>query len=738
MSDTRTEIISLEDIRDRLGVEYNYIENGVPLSGYESSDGPPIADNLLVTSSGISMDVTTFFEGRLCQTNFRIVRDLKALAAIVANLGQTNIAPMKYITISSNDSSADYLENKLLDGDGVELIKSTDSTGGSDENITINTRYKNSVVTDDDQLQLKNDTQVPGRDKYYGTDENGIHGWYDYIDNDRRLAVSETDDVTDYLFNKLSDGEGLIASITTESNGSETMVLDIQTKNSVEIDNDFIHLVNDENNPGGFKSYGTDLLGNKGWYDSSLTLLSNTDEVPDFLQDKIIDGYGILLTYDTNSSGSETLSINVRTKKSLTIDSDELQFINDEAAPGAFKLYGTDNNGVKGWIDGSKLRISASDTEEEYLHDKITSGNTTSITTETDSAGVETLQIDVDYKNSITVDSNMLQLLNDANSPGNSKFYGTNTSGVKGWHNLPVDKSVVLSGNELQLYQDQTSPGTNKYYGTNNDGDKGFHTLPAIVAGALFAEGSLNVTTEEDSAGEHLYFVSLINDNDTVEPHHYYGTGLDDSKGWQTLSNLPNEIALGGDVEGDSTGIVDYPVLRRCSVHPSTGVISNMGIDGNDIALSSDGVNADQQIIAARVWNAVWNDIADFQDLGDKLRYGKCYYDSEEDAKICNKRCQKGVIGIASDTFGYALGVGVGKVPIAVSGWVLAYVDREYERGTPLTNDSNGNLTEMILEEKQNYPERMVAIYKKKETAIEWGANDALIKVNGRHWVKVK
>ena len=78
------------------------------------------------------------------------------------------------------------------------------------------------------------------------------------------------------------------------------------------------------------------------------------------------------------------------------------------------------------------------------------------------------------------------------------------------------------------------------------------------------------------------------------------------------------------------------------------------------------------------------------------------------------------------------------EVPLAVSGWVLAYVDNEYECGTPLTNDENGNLTEISMDEKRNYPERIVAIYKKKEHEKLWGSAGRKVEVNGRHWVKVK
>ena len=80
----------------------------------------------------------------------------------------------------------------------------------------------------------------------------------------------------------------------------------------------------------------------------------------------------------------------------------------------------------------------------------------------------------------------------------------------------------------------------------------------------------------------------------------------------------------------------------------------------------------------------------------------------------------------------------VRQVPIAVSGWALAYVDQEYPCGTPLTNDQDGNLTEMTLEEKRNYPERLVGIYKRKELETEFGTESKKINVNGRHWVKVK
>ncbi len=140
------------------------------------------------------------------------------------------------------------------------------------------------------------------------------------------------------------------------------------------------------------------------------------------------------------------------------------------------------------------------------------------------------------------------------------------------------------------------------------------------------------------------------------------------------------------------------------------------------------------------VWNALWNDYADFQQLKGELIPGKCYVDTYEGAEICSSRCQLSVIGIASDTFGMVVGSGrfEREVPIAVSGWVLAYVDKKYPSGTPLTNNENGDLTEITLEEKRDFPERIVAIYKKPETSEHFGGEGRIIQVDNRHWVKVK
>jgi len=151
------------------------------------------------------------------------------------------------------------------------------------------------------------------------------------------------------------------------------------------------------------------------------------------------------------------------------------------------------------------------------------------------------------------------------------------------------------------------------------------------------------------------------------------------------------------------------------------------------------GITFDGEIIAARTWNAAFNDYADWQKLAEKESKipGKAYFDTLEGAKICNKRCQKSVIGIYSDTFGTSVGkTGEDCLPISIGGWVLVYIDKKYEPGTCLVNDSKGNLTKARWFEKILFPERIVGIYKCKEKESIWGPDK--VKVNGRHWVKVR
>ena len=119
---------------------------------------------------------------------------------------------------------------------------------------------------------------------------------------------------------------------------------------------------------------------------------------------------------------------------------------------------------------------------------------------------------------------------------------------------------------------------------------------------------------------------------------------------------------------------------------------------------------------------------------------GYCYYFNGDKYYKTDKYCQNGIIGIHSDTAGSILGK-KGKhkeLDISIGGFVLAYVDKVYKQGTPLTATKDGKLTKMGFISRILHPERLVATYWKPESQKEWGDDNRKVQVNGRTWVKVR
>lgn len=142
-------------------------------------------------------------------------------------------------------------------------------------------------------------------------------------------------------------------------------------------------------------------------------------------------------------------------------------------------------------------------------------------------------------------------------------------------------------------------------------------------------------------------------------------------------------------------------------------------------------VNGD--IAATRVFNAVWNDLAEYRPIkaGIEKTPGKVYVMTENGLELSSKKAQLGTVGIYSDTFGYALGSGDNTIPIGISGWVLAYVDKKYPVGTALVSGPNGVLTKAGCLDKVFNAERIVGIVETSPVAYN------NIKVDGRYWVKI-
>jgi len=160
------------------------------------------------------------------------------------------------------------------------------------------------------------------------------------------------------------------------------------------------------------------------------------------------------------------------------------------------------------------------------------------------------------------------------------------------------------------------------------------------------------------------------------------------------------------------------------------------------ITVLNGGIVAASGILGNKVYSAVWNDFVDRIIVDDDclLEYGKCYcFDGKCYQQSSSYLCG-GFIGIHSDTAGFDIGhkENCKELCSSIAGFVLAYVDKEYPVGTPLTCTENGCLTKIKDEDKREYPERIVATYWKNEPEEYWGDSNEKVKVNNRKWVKIR
>ena len=160
------------------------------------------------------------------------------------------------------------------------------------------------------------------------------------------------------------------------------------------------------------------------------------------------------------------------------------------------------------------------------------------------------------------------------------------------------------------------------------------------------------------------------------------------------------------------------------------------------------GVGVAKTVVGDNVYNAVWNDLVDCIEVPNNvnLEYGYAYSTDGTNFYKTKSYLDCGYIGIHSDTAGFIMG-DKGKysnqLKAAVAGFVLAYVDKEYPCGTPLTCTENGYLTKLKDEDIEKNPHLLVGTYWKNEPFEYWGfdkgiTDNLLIEVKGRKWIKVK
>ena len=165
------------------------------------------------------------------------------------------------------------------------------------------------------------------------------------------------------------------------------------------------------------------------------------------------------------------------------------------------------------------------------------------------------------------------------------------------------------------------------------------------------------------------------------------------------------------------------------------------------------GGSGTAEVYAGKVYNAVWNDFAEYRKV-DINEPGRVVIPSSTGTAIkSTDRLQAGG-RIISDTFGCAVGKSnEAKTPLGMAGRVLAYPYRsieEYQIGDCVCTAPNGTVDIMTRDEIKEYPDRIIGIvneipvyetWEQKLTNDDPNKPDTVVqnvKVNGRIWIDIK
>ena len=247
---------------------------------------------------------------------------------------------------------------------------------------------------------------------------------------------------------------------------------------------------------------------------------------------------------------------------------------------------------------------------------------------------------------------------------------------------------------------------------------------------------SANITASGSAVLEGSTIKSATIQNGTIDLNSKNLTVTSNSTITNTTSGSTITLTGVGAIDAKSMTLGDITDTTSTALY----ILNKLGKDNptKGVALKCEG-----GISAAKVYNAVWNDLADSIEVPSdtELEYGYCYKYKDEKVYKTDEYADPNVLGIHSDTAGMVLGIKPSHIKcinLAVAGVVLAYVDKEYECGTALVATKGGMLTKANRATLLLHPERIVATYYKKEKEDLWGPKSNRIKVNGRSWVKIK
>ena len=210
---------------------------------------------------------------------------------------------------------------------------------------------------------------------------------------------------------------------------------------------------------------------------------------------------------------------------------------------------------------------------------------------------------------------------------------------------------------------------------------------------------------------------------------------------YQTASQQDGVTGTLSDEMGTAAGVTISDEINKLAVYKDT--VSCMGnLKGPGTSIST--INGTAYSVTSSLYGFSYIKADNGNDFADFIYTEKPLSSKNAGLAVTRKGnnivvAEKGdfVLGIYSDTYGMSVGSNAygtnNSVPVAVAGFALAYVDKEYKPGTPLAVKSKGLLTKASLFRRIFNKKSIVGYFDRKET------NDLYISthVNGRSWIKV-
>ena len=331
-----------------------------------------------------------------------------------------------------------------------------------------------------------------------------------------------------------------------------------------------------------------------------------------------------------------------------------------------------------------------------------------------DSTAVPKINISTAAKlGTLAMTSQQLTVSNDTTA---TYLYGSSNSTAVPTINISTAAKVdTLSMTNRTLTVSNNVTATQLYGSTSSD------AVPIISVGSEVEVDKLSMAGKTLTVTNNASANTLTATSGTIQ---VTGTGNAVTIGTLQGGTNPSSIAGTGDINSSSP--------QRFTNTGSGSIIPTVAVDG--------GCYFTGGIQATKIFNAVWNDLSDRIEIDIKPEPGYAYSLKNGHYQKTSKYMEQGYIGIHSDTSGFEMG---GKdtefeLNTSVAGFVLAYVDKVYKPGTPLTVTKDGKLTKIRAIGRILHPEMVVATFWKPELKPTFGVKNGEVKVNGRMWVKIK